>query len=717
MPRFSDLKLSWKVPGTVSAAALISVVAVGLISYFQAASSLRQAAEEKFTALVEARYDALGSYLGAIREDLTVIAASDVAAAALTAYEEGLDELSQSGNAATTLQNLYIESNPNPIGEKHKLDAAADGSGYSVSHARFHPWFRQFLESRGYYDIFLISVDGNVVYTVFKELDFASNLETGKWKDSGLAAVFRKARDGASAGRVAFEDFAAYAPSNNVPASFIAAPIMRDGRVLGVLALQMPVGRINQLMQSSTGMGESGETYLVGPDYAMRSDSRFSDESTILKTKVDSETVKAALAGETGVSEIADYRGVPVLSVYRPIEFEGIRWAIIGEIDAAEMMAPVHAMRNTSALIGIGILIVIGSIGLLIARSITRPVVAMTEAMRQLAGGDKSITVPAQGRKDEIGAMAAAVEVFKQNAIEMDHLAAEQRQEQERKEARQKTVDGYIKNFESSVAGILSTLASAATEMNQTAEGMSATAEETSRQSAAVAAASEEATTNVQTVASAAEELSASVQEISRQVAQSTQISSQAVEEVGRTNTTVKGLAEAAQKIGDVVQLINDIASQTNLLALNATIEAARAGEAGKGFAVVASEVKSLANQTAKATEEIGAQISAIQEATGGAVQAIESIGGTISRVSEIATTIASAVEEQGAATQEIARNVQQAAQGTQEVSSNIAGVSQAARETGAASSQVLSTANELAKQSEVLKAEVDDFLAKVRAA
>ena len=353
----------------------------------------------------------------------------------------------------------------------------------------------------------------------------------------------------------------------------------------------------------------------------------------------------------------------------------------------------------------------------LIGSGIAKPVIAMTTAMAKLAGGDKTITVPALGRTDEIGKMADAVEVFKQNAIEMDRLAEEQRKEQERKEARQRAVEGYIKSFDEFVTGLLGILASAATEMRSTAESMSATAEETSRQSTAVAAASEQAATNVQTVASAAEELASSVAEISRRVSESTDIATRAVSEAARTNTEVKGLAEAAQKIGNIVQLINDIASQTNLLALNATIEAARAGEAGKGFAVVASEVKSLANQTAKATEEIANQINAMQSATTGSVEAIEGIGGTIGKISEIATVIASAVEEQGAATQEIARNVQQAAAGTSEVTSNITGVTQAASQTGAASAQVLATAGELAKQAELLRAEVDGFLNNIRAA
>jgi methyl-accepting chemotaxis protein len=261
------------------------------------------------------------------------------------------------------------------------------------------------------------------------------------------------------------------------------------------------------------------------------------------------------------------------------------------------------------------------------------------------------------------------------------------------------------------VKDVVGIVASAASEMEASAQSMSATAEETNRQSTAVAAASEQAATNVQTVASAAEELSASIREIQQQMATSARIAQQAVEQVDRTDVTVTGLVQAADKIGEVVNLISDIASQTNLLALNATIEAARAGEAGKGFAVVASEVKNLANQTAKATEEIGQQIAAMQTATGDSVQAIRGIGETIKQISEVTTAVASAVEEQGAATQEISRNVQQASAGTQEVSSNITGVSQAATQTGTAAGQVLNAARELAQQGQQLNTEIEAFL------
>jgi methyl-accepting chemotaxis protein len=354
----------------------------------------------------------------------------------------------------------------------------------------------------------------------------------------------------------------------------------------------------------------------------------------------------------------------------------------------------------------------------LIGRGISGPVVRMCVAMRALAGGDKTVEIPGVGRKDEIGQMADTVAVFKSNMVEADRLRTETEQHKAEVETARKT--GMLQladNFEAGIKGVVNSVASQATEMQSSAEAMTHTAEQATHQATAVAASVEEASANVQTVASSAEELSTSVLEIGRQVEQSSKIAGQAVIEADKTNATVEGLNKTAQRIGEVVQLIETIASQTNLLALNATIEAARAGDAGKGFAVVASEVKSLASQTAKATEEIRAQIGDIQGATGQTVEAIRSIGATIRQISEIATSIASAVEEQGAATREIATNVHQAAQGTNDIATNIEGVSRAASDTGAAAAQVLSAAGELSKQSETLRRDVDDFLATVRAA
>jgi methyl-accepting chemotaxis protein len=354
----------------------------------------------------------------------------------------------------------------------------------------------------------------------------------------------------------------------------------------------------------------------------------------------------------------------------------------------------------------------------ILSRRVVRPLRAMTAAMEKLADGENAIDVPGLGRADEVGQMAAAVQIFKHNMIEANRLRAQQEQAKAHADIDKKAATNKLADeFEASVRSIVQTVSSASIELQATAQSMSTTAEETSRQATAVTKASEQASANVQTVAAASEQLSSSISDISRQVAEATQIAGHAVEDAGRTNANVQALADAASKIGEVVTLINDIAGQTNLLALNATIEAARAGEAGKGFAVVASEVKSLAGQTAKATQDIASQIKSIQGATANAVKAIETITDTIGRINEITTTVASAVAEQGAATREISRNVQQASAGTAEMSANITGVTAAATETGSASTQVLGAARELTQQSQALRAEVDHFIARVRAA
>ena len=351
-------------------------------------------------------------------------------------------------------------------------------------------------------------------------------------------------------------------------------------------------------------------------------------------------------------------------------------------------------------------------------RSISTPISAMTGAMRSLAANDHSTTVPGMQRRDEIGVMAAAVQVFKDNMIRAAKLSSEQEQAEEAAAAERRAgMRGLADDFEAKLGRLAALLASSSTQLEATARSMTGTAIQTNQRAGNVAAAATQASVGVQVVASTAEELSSSIGEISRQVAQSAEMTGRAVIDAQRTDLIVRALAEGADKIGSVVGLITGIAAQTNLLALNATIEAARAGDAGKGFAVVASEVKSLAQQTARATDEIGTQIGQIQAATREAVDAIRGITAAVQDVSAIATTIAAAVEEQGAATAEIARNVQQTAHATQDVTVNISGVSLAAEETGAAAGQVLNAAAELSRQAEQLSGEMSSFVVLVRAA
>ncbi|KMO31681.1 chemotaxis protein [Methylobacterium variabile] len=385
--------------------------------------------------------------------------------------------------------------------------------------------------------------------------------------------------------------------------------------------------------------------------------------------------------------------------------------------DAAIRSEQASALQSTVLMLCLTVLITFGAMAFCFL-GVSRPIELMTRAMGRLAGGDTVSKIPYGGRRDEIGAMAGAVEVFRENLIrtrrlEEETALARASAEEQRKAGMRQMADG----FEAAVGGIVGMVSSAASELQATAQSMSATAGETAAQSTSVAAAAAQAGANVTTVAAAAEELGASVAEIGRQVSSSADLAQAAVTEANATAGLVQDLSQAASRIGDVVALISQIASQTNLLALNATIEAARAGTAGRGFAVVAAEVKELAAQTAHATDEIGRQIGLIQGSTDQAVGAINGIGVRIREIAGVAASIAAAVEQQDAATQEIVRNVAQASAGTGEVTANIAGVAGAAEETGAAAAQVLTSASELSRQSEHLSAEVHRFLTTVRAA
>jgi methyl-accepting chemotaxis protein len=360
----------------------------------------------------------------------------------------------------------------------------------------------------------------------------------------------------------------------------------------------------------------------------------------------------------------------------------------------------------------------LGGTGLFVIRSrIVHPIAEIVSAMLAVARGELSIAIPHGERRDEIGALAGALAVFKKNAAEKADAAERERRDLEEKSRRQAAIAAAIADFERSSQRALEAFAGAASRMSATASTLSATAEETSRQAAAVSAASTHTSANVQTVATATEELSSSVGEIGRQVTQSTDVAGRAVGEAQRTEGTIRVLAEAAERIGAVMKMIQSIAGQTNLLALNATIEAARAGEAGKGFAVVASEVKTLAAQTAKATEDIADQIASIQGVTGDAVAAIARISDTIGEINSIATAIATAVDQQGTATHEIARSVQAAAKSVQEVTANIGGVTRASEETGAEASEVMSASTELGRHAGQLRAEIANFLGRISAA
>lgn len=711
------LTIAKKIPLAITLAALVTGGAITVVSLQSVQMEAQRGAEDMMLNKIMAKKNETAVLFERIVADLHAIGDNPHTITAIGDFIKAWGDID--GNPTEKLQELYITQNPNKIGEKHLLDAANDGSEYSRFHAKHHPYYREFLEEHGYYDIFLVDVQGNIVYTVFKELDFATNLKTGQWKDTDLARVYEKVMAQSTSEDISFVDFAPYAPSNNVPASFMGRPVEdENGKRVGALIYQMPVAKLNGIYTKEDGLGRTGKLMLVGKDRLLRSDVRFQKDSSILTEKKDTPEVALALEGKKGVNlDSIDANGNKVFKSYEGFTFADVPYAVVFEMDQDEVYEGFYETREQVLMLSVITIGIITALGIWFARSISKPIANLTGAMRRVADGDFMLEVPSRNRSDEIGEMAGALQVFKDNGIAMKRMQQESEMQKAAAEQQKKQAMHNLANqFELSVKGVVDTVAAAATEMDATANEVAKIAETSQHKLVTLTSEIGGAVKNVQNVASSSGELSKAITEISSQVSRATSITNNAVAEAGKADNTVQGLSSAAQKIGEVLEMINGIAEQINLLALNATIEAARAGDAGKGFAVVASEVKSLANQTTKATGEIAGFVRSMQTATDDTVNVIKGIGSTIREINNISTAIAAAVEEQGMATQQIASNINEASHATENVSRNANEVMGTSSQTGSAATEMTAAASELSRQAEALRGEVDNFIRQIRA-
>ena len=639
----NHLSMAKKAAGATALAAILGVITTAVISVQVFRSTIVARQTESLTSTVEARKTSIEHYFAQISEQVKTFAlrvdvaeATEKFARAFQAVPAELDAagVDRSGFAAdvqryydrefrprivdaggnyggaaryvpagetgVALQALYIANNPNDVGEKLNLDADGANIEYNRLHRRYHPSIRAYLESFGYYDIFLFDLEGNLIYSVFKETDFATNFKSGPYRDTNFADAYRSALS-LPKGEVVLKDFRSYEPSYGAPASFIASPVFNDGDRVGVAVFQMPIDRINAVLTDPAGLGETGDTFMVGKDGYMRSQSRFIEDNTILTMRPDTESAGLAVQ-KSGIIEEPDAEGRQVLGAYMPLEIDGVTWGLVGTIAMSEVLAPVNHAVSFVAITGVVVAALSLVPGLLVGRMVTNPIRQVVRVADSLAEGSFSGRID-ESRNDEFGALARAV--------------------------------NSILNIIASIVGDVQSSAEAvATSSSKLAERTTTTARvlmEQEGEVSKVGAAVEELASSIQSVAMQCSSAADSSSEACREAGDGTSIVMRAMgeireiaESVAASSSNVQNLRARSERIGEVVQVIDEIAEQTNLLALNAAIESARAGEHGRGFAVVADEVRKLAERTTMATEEIAATIQSMKNEMSSTVQSIE---------------------------------------------------------------------------------------------
>ena len=670
------MKLSLKLPLCAALLTAISISSVSVATIWIGGDSLEELAYKKLSSMADGRRNQVDTYLQGIQTDLSITAARSDVVSAVKSFDKAY--LKIGSNPEEELQERYITSNPHPTGEKQKLfNAGVDG--YDMVHNNYHPAFLNIQQKQGYYDVFLIDLNGEIIYSVFKELDFATNLKNGKWADSGLAKVFNDVLENHKNKEFSFTDFAPYGPSYDAPASFIASAIYDGNALVGVLAYQMPIDKIEGLLNNRIGKGETGETILTSSSGVMLIDSSFTEQNDVFKTKVNSTLITELNGDKVSYGEITGYRGISATAASAKVKFEGVDWIITTLADKKETFAAINDKKKVVLSLAVVLLTLIVAASAWFSRSISVPIENIVNLTKRLSAGDVSIDLSKYVGKNEVGQLAEAITGFRDSEIEKRRLESETREQEDltraeaskRQELEQKH-SNQIKMAVDAMASALQELANgnmtiqineefsgelenvrtnfndAVMKVNHALRQISETTQEIHvktmaiRESAdSLSERAESQAASLEQTSAALEQITATVGETSIQARDASEVATKTQKNTEESSEVVSNAVSAMERIevasaemSKVIGVIDEIAFQTNLLALNAGVEAARAGQAGSGFAVVAQEVRELAQRSSDAAKEIESLISKSNNEVSVGVELVKATGDSLANIS-----------------------------------------------------------------------------------